>query len=258
MLAHLAHIGAALGADPGNPAGVRQGHANRREVARVFHGVTQAVDTVTLHQPHRAGIVVRPDRLAAMLARLGLELLGHDVERVAPRNLAELFRSLRTGPAQRLHQPIRMMDALGVARHLLADHARGVVVALRAADPTDAPGIQPLDIEGAGAGAIVRADGRHDGDPRLGVLGSYAARIGMIVWGHGDGRSAGTTPAYSPGEPGESATTCRQNSQSTLLRQVFAAPSTLTPPPSPQSFHRQRHLRARPSARLSCWTTRMA
>ena len=42
---------------------------------------------------------------------------------------ANCLRALGADPAQRLHQPVGMMDALGVARDLLADHARGVVVA---------------------------------------------------------------------------------------------------------------------------------
>ena len=112
--------------------------ADGREPARVLHRVAQPVDAVALHQPHRAGVVVRPHRLAAVLARLGDELLGHDVERVVPRDLGELPGALGADAAQRLHQPVGMVDALGVARDLLADHPGGVVVAHRAAHPADA------------------------------------------------------------------------------------------------------------------------
>ncbi len=64
-----------------------------------------------------------------------------------------------------------MVDALGVARDLLADHPGGVVVAHRAAHPADALGVEPLDVQRAGAGAGVRADRRHDGDTGLNLLG---------------------------------------------------------------------------------------
>ncbi len=71
MLVDLAHVGAALGADARDPAGVGERDADGREVARVFHRVAQPVDAVSLHQPHRAGVVIGPHRLAAVLARLG-------------------------------------------------------------------------------------------------------------------------------------------------------------------------------------------
>ena len=195
MLVDLAHVGAALGADAGDPAGVRQRHADGREPARVLHRMAQPVDAVALHQPHRAGVVVRPHRLAAVLARLGDELLGDDVERVGPRDLGELPGPLGAGPAQRLHQPVGMVDALGVARDLLADHPGGVVVAHRAAHPADAPGIQPLDIQRAGAGAVVRADRGHDGDAGFNLLGPCRGCKGMIVGGHSR-RSAKSAAAY--------------------------------------------------------------
>src|SRR5512138_3828029 len=106
--------------------------------------MAEPIDAVALHQAHRAGVIVRPDRLAAVLARLGDELLGHDVERVAPRNLGELPRVLRAYPAQRLHQPVGMVNTLGVAGDFLADHAGGVVVALRAAHAPDPRRAEPL------------------------------------------------------------------------------------------------------------------
>ena len=181
MLVDLAYVGPALGADAGDPAGVGERDADGREPAGIFHRMAQAVDAVPLHQPHRAGIVIGPDRLAAVLACLGDELLGDDIERVVPRNLGELLGALRPDPAQRLHQAVGMVDALGVARHLLADHASGVVVAHRAADATD-PGVaQPFDIERAGTRAVVRTH-RRDGR-RAGLVrpGTADRRIGMIV-----------------------------------------------------------------------------
>ncbi len=78
------------------------------------------------------------------------------------------------------------MDALGVAGDLLADDARGVVVAHRATHPANALGVEALDVERAGAGAVVRADRGDDGDACFDVLGPCARRIGMIVGGHLD------------------------------------------------------------------------
>src|SRR6185437_5116968 len=184
MLVDLAHVGAALHAGAGDPASVGERHADGREPARVLHRVAQAVDAVALHQPHRPGVVVRPDRLAAVLPRLGDELLGDDVERVLPGDLGELLAALRSDPAQRLHQPVGMMDALGVARDLLADHARGVVVALRAAHPADPRRAEALDLQRAGAGAVVRADRGHGLDAVFGAAPDPYGRIGMIVGGH--------------------------------------------------------------------------
>ncbi len=184
MLIDLAHVGAALGADARDPPGVGERDADGREIARILHRVAQPVDAVALHQPHRAGVVVGPHRLAAVLARLGDELLGHDVERVDPGDLGELPGPLRADPAQRLHQPVGMMDALGIAGDLLADHARGVVVAHRAAHPADLLAVQPLDVERTGAGAIVRADRGNDGDAGVGGLAARRRRIGMVVRSH--------------------------------------------------------------------------
>ena len=177
MFGDLAHVGAALGAGADDPAGIGQRHADGREVARIFHRVAQAVDAVSLHEAHGAGVVIRPDRLRAVLARLGDELLGHDVERVGPRDLGELPGTFRAGAAHRLHQPVGMMDALGVACDLFADHTRGVVVALRAANPADRPGVQTFDIQRAGAGAIVRTDRRHNGDAGGIALGPGVGRV---------------------------------------------------------------------------------
>ena len=60
----LAAIDAAPGADPGEPAHVGQDIADRRMLPRIAHRMTQPVDAVALHPPHRAGVVVRPDGFA--------------------------------------------------------------------------------------------------------------------------------------------------------------------------------------------------
>src|SRR5262249_20154345 len=70
VLVDLAHVGAALDAGAGDPAGVGEHDANGREPARILHLMAQPVDAVALHQTHGAGVVVGPDRLAAVLAGL--------------------------------------------------------------------------------------------------------------------------------------------------------------------------------------------
>src|SRR3712207_9121076 len=51
----------------------------------------------------------------------------------------------------------RMVDALGVARDLGADHAGRVAVVCRAVHPPDRTTVDHLDVEGAGGGTVVRA-----------------------------------------------------------------------------------------------------
>ena len=97
----------------------------------------KAVDAVAHHQAHRAGVVIGPDRLRAELALGRVEAIGDLVQRLVPRNPRELPGAFRAGAAQRMHQPIRMMDALGVARDLGADHAGGIGLQLGAAHPAD-------------------------------------------------------------------------------------------------------------------------
>ncbi|MEI9983574.1 MAG: hypothetical protein WDN69_10450 [Aliidongia sp.] len=97
--------------DPGHPAGIGQRDADGRELARVFHDIAQAVDAITLHMPHRAGVEIRPDRRRAVaLCRLD-EALGHDVERVVPADRREPVPTgaLRPDPAHGRQQPVRMM-----------------------------------------------------------------------------------------------------------------------------------------------------
>ena len=70
-----------------------------------------------------------------------------------------LAKGLLTGAAQRLHQPVGMMHALGVARDLRADHTGGVVVVLRAAHAADRVVAENLDLKRAGRWTVVRAGG---------------------------------------------------------------------------------------------------
>ena len=120
---HLARIGTGDPAGAGGKAGVGGVDADGGMKARVFLGVAQPMDAVALHETHGAGVVIRPDRLRS-ISRFGHEeLLADDIERVVPRDRLERAGALRPGPAHRPRHPIGMVDALGVARDLGADHA---------------------------------------------------------------------------------------------------------------------------------------
>ena len=161
----------------GAPADVGERHADRGVPARVAHGVAQAVDAVALHEAHGAGVEVRPDGLRAVLLRLAHERFGDLVERIVPGDRRERARALRADPAQRLRQPLGVVEALGVARDLRADHARGVGVALRAPDLAQAPAVQALDLERAHRGAVVRTDGRQQRGGHRHFLATLAGYI---------------------------------------------------------------------------------
>ena len=164
--AHLARI------DAGDLAGA-DGKADAGDVgadggveARVFLGVGEAIDAVAHHDAHRAGVVIRPDRLGAELALALIEARGDLVQRLVPGDARELAGAFRSGAAQRIQQPLGMMDALGVARDLGADDAGRIGLLLRAAHPADAAAVEHLDVERAGRRAVVRTGGVTDVDLR--------------------------------------------------------------------------------------------
>ena len=117
---------------------------------------------------HGAGIVMRPHRLRAEIALGRVEPCRDLVERLVPGNPRELARALRPDAAMRIDQPVRMMDAFGVAADLGADHARRIGLQLGTAHPADRGIVDHFDIERAGRRAIVRAGGMPDVD--LGAL----------------------------------------------------------------------------------------
>ncbi len=165
---HLARVGAAALADAGDPAVFRQRGADRQLLPRIAHHVAQPVDAVALHQAHRAGVVVRPDRGRAVPCGDVGEGVGDAVQRLVPGDLPELPGAFRPGAQQRMRQAVRVMDALGVARHLGADDAGRVAVFARAAHRADARVAQHLHLQRAGGGAVVRADRGADFSARAG------------------------------------------------------------------------------------------
>jgi hypothetical protein len=82
--AHLARIDAGdlAGADRKPDAG--DVGADGRVEARILLHMRKAVDAVAHHQPHRASIVIGPDRLGAELALGRVEAIGDFVKRLIP------------------------------------------------------------------------------------------------------------------------------------------------------------------------------
>ena len=119
----LAAVDAALGPDPGEPAGVGERIADRQILARIAHRVAQPVDAVALHQPHRPGIVIGPHALRAVALGGAGQALGDLVECRIPRDRPEgvAAHALLADPAQRLGEAIRVMLALAIAGDLGAD-----------------------------------------------------------------------------------------------------------------------------------------
>ena len=68
---HLARIDAGDLAGADGKSDARDGRADRRVEAGIFLHMREAVDAVAHHEPHGAGVIIRPDRLGAEFA-LGL------------------------------------------------------------------------------------------------------------------------------------------------------------------------------------------
>src|SRR5215472_7288113 len=133
-------------------------------LARVAHCVAQPVDAVALHEPHRAGVVIGPDRLRAVpLGRAG-QLFGDLAESLVPGDRHECGNAdaLFTDPPQRMGQALGMMLALGISGDLGADDASCVSLCRSTAHPPDPPAVDALDFERAGARAIVRTNAGDD------------------------------------------------------------------------------------------------
>ena len=164
---------------PIDAAGPGEIGADRVEEAGIFLGVAQPLDAVALHQPHRAGVEIGPDRLAAVLL-LGLdELLGDEVERGLPAGLLPAALALGAGADQRLQQAVGMVDALGIARDLGADDAGRVAVVLGAVHAADAVRRRAVSTSSA------QVDGQSCGqaewpivDAGVGVHGRQPSRFG--------------------------------------------------------------------------------
>src|SRR5207248_459966 len=114
------------------------------------------VDAVAHHHAHGAGVIIRPNRLRAEFALGCVETIGDFVQRFVPRDPREVSRAFRTGTAQRKQQPIRVMNALGIAGDFGADHAGGIALELRTTHAPDGGAIDHFDVERASRWAVVR------------------------------------------------------------------------------------------------------
>ncbi len=181
-LGHLPRIDPALGAGAGDPAGVHQRDAECGVLARIALHVTQPFDAVALHEPHGAGVEVGPYGLTAVALLRLQEFLGHLVERVVPGKRLEGgdADALGAASAQRLAQPVRVVHAFCVARHLRADHTRGVVIVLCAVDPADGVRVDTLHLQRAGARAVVGTGGVDAGNSAGSGHGSFASWVRAV------------------------------------------------------------------------------
>src|SRR5260370_32216826 len=73
-------------ASAGDESRPRRIDANAGEETRIFLGVAQAVDAVTMYAAHRAGIEVGPDALRAEFSLGPEKFFGDGVERLVPGN----------------------------------------------------------------------------------------------------------------------------------------------------------------------------
>ena len=97
----LAPVDAALGSNPGKPAGVRQRAADCRMLAGITHRMAQAVDAIALHPAHRPGVIIRPYRFSAVALRGKRQPFGDFVQRLFPgdRHKRRLSDALLANPA---------------------------------------------------------------------------------------------------------------------------------------------------------------
>src|SRR5579863_1112694 len=126
--------------------------------------MAQTLQTVPLHQPHRARIIMWPYGLAAVALGGASQPFGDEVERVVPRDRFEggMADALAADPAQRHRQALGVVLPLGVAADLGANDTIGVALGAGAANAADAVRTDPLDLERAGARAVVRAYAERD------------------------------------------------------------------------------------------------
>ncbi|MCY1225071.1 hypothetical protein D9M72_372610 [compost metagenome] len=161
-LGHLARIGSAQGAGRHGEAGPGHVGADRAEEAGVTLGVAQALDGIALHLPHGSGIEVGPDRLRTVFLLGADELVGDLVERRLPADVLPVPLTLVALAPLRHHEAAGMVDALGIARHLGADHTGGVGVGGSATHAADPPFGSQIHLQRASGGTVVRTDRMAD------------------------------------------------------------------------------------------------
>ena len=120
--------------------------------------MAQAIEAEALHQAHGSGIKIGPHRFTAVCLFSAREGFGDFIQGIVPGNWPEFTAALFADSFLRLPQAVRMMYALLIARDLGANDTGGLVIVARAAHLADAPGIEALNFQRAGARTVVRTD----------------------------------------------------------------------------------------------------
>jgi len=139
--------------EPGDAGAGAHGPLQPRSTQRMKEPPCHAF---ALNQPHRSAIAVRQDGLRRTPSNL-TQLGGRMAQRFGPRNRFEPSFAFTADPLERGRQAVRVIHALGIARHLRAQHAlrrRMFWIALN----LDGPAVFHLDLQCAGVRTIVRAD----------------------------------------------------------------------------------------------------
>ena len=148
-----------FGAGGGADRAVQQGSAQFMEEA--------CGHALGLHQSHGAGVAIGQDGLRAVgaIRSDGLEASRNIAQRCFPTNGLKLARAFGSDALERLQDAIRVVSALGVARHLGTQCATGVRM-LRVATHLDGNAVAHRGQQRAGVGAVVRAGAQDLGGHR--------------------------------------------------------------------------------------------
>jgi hypothetical protein len=132
-------------------------------------------DTFALNQAHCPGIAIGQQRFG--IARNdGLEPVRGEAKRFIPRDPFEATFALLPDPAHRMHQTVRVIGALGIARDLGAQHAISGRM-IRIALDFDRFAVFNGDAQRACIRAIMRAHRIHDASKVL--HGDQTAALSM-------------------------------------------------------------------------------
>src|SRR5262249_47675136 len=119
------------------------------------------VETGTLELSHRAGVAVRKNGLRPIVGVGNLPEPPRDYGHgIVPRDSLEAALAFCAGALHRIFQPVGMIDAIEIARYLLAQKAarEGMIPV---AAQVDRLAVLHLHDHAARVGAVMRADGAY-------------------------------------------------------------------------------------------------
>src|SRR5262245_38206860 len=99
-------------------------------LTRIALDMPQPVDAVALHKPHRPAIIIGPDRFLPIALLCIQKCCCGFIQSIGPRELLPLAAAFGAFALERLEKPAWMMNALGIAGDLLADHAQRIGMVL--------------------------------------------------------------------------------------------------------------------------------